>query len=63
LRLHAALFALLAPLACAGSGGSHLMPSMLSRPLLPGEQVPLQLLLEGGGSVAVTARVRPLGEH
>ena len=39
------------------------MPSMLSRPLLPGEQVPLQLLLEGGGSVAVTARVRPLGEH
>jgi copper(I)-binding protein len=32
----------------------------LTRPLSPGEEVPIQLLLEGGGSVAVTARVRAL---
>jgi copper(I)-binding protein len=32
----------------------------LARPLLPGDEVPLVLLLEGGDSLAVTARVRPL---
>jgi len=42
--------------------GLHIMLSMLTWPLLPGEQVPLELLLEGGGTVAVTARVRALGD-
>jgi copper(I)-binding protein len=34
---------------------------MLKRPLAPGDEVPLVLLLEGGGSLTVTARVRALG--
>ena len=33
----------------------------LTRPLSPGEEVPIELLLEGGGSLAVSARVRALG--
>jgi periplasmic copper chaperone A len=41
-------------------GGLHVMLEMLAHPLAVGEQVPLELLLEGGGSVAVSARVRPL---
>ena len=41
-------------------GGLHVMLAQLAHPLTPGEEVPLLLLLAGGGSVAVTARVRPL---
>jgi len=41
-------------------GGLHVMLEMLAHPLAVGEQVPLELLLEGGGSVAVSAPVRPL---
>jgi copper(I)-binding protein len=43
-------------------GGLHVMLHGLTRPLTAGEEVPLVLLLEGGASVAVTARVRALGE-
>lgn len=42
-------------------GGLHVMLSMLAHPLTAGEKVPLQLLLEGGGTLAVIAPVRPLG--
>jgi copper(I)-binding protein len=42
-------------------GGLHLMLQGLTRPLSPGEEVPIELLLEGGGSVSVTARVRAVG--
>lgn len=42
-------------------GGLHIMLQGLTAPLSPGEEVPIELLLEGGGSVAVTARVRALG--
>lgn len=42
-------------------GGMHIMLHMLKRPLAPGDEVPLVLLLEGGGSLTVTARVRALG--
>ena len=42
-------------------GGLHIMLQGLTRPLSPGEEVPIELSLEGGGSVAVTARVRALG--
>ena len=41
-------------------GGLHVMLQALAHPLTPGTEVPLVLLLEGGGSLAVTARVRPL---
>jgi len=42
--------------------GLHVMLHMLSRPLKAGEDVPLELLLEGGASVAVTAHVKALTE-
>ena len=42
-------------------GGLHIMLHGLKRPLAPGDEVPLVLLLEGGGSLTVTARVRALG--
>ena len=42
-------------------GGLHLMLGMLAHPLAVGERVPLELLLEGGATVAVSAVVRPLG--
>ena len=42
-------------------GGLHIMLHMLTRPLVAGEEVPLVLLLEGGGTLEVSARVRPLG--
>jgi periplasmic copper chaperone A len=42
-------------------GGLHIMLHMLTHPLVPGDEVPLVLLLEGGGTLEVTARVRPLG--
>ena len=42
-------------------GGLHIMLHSLKRPLAPGDEVPLVLLLEGGGSLTVTARVRALG--
>jgi len=41
-------------------GGLHVMLHDLTRPLAVDEQVPLELLLEGGGRIAVSARVRPL---
>jgi periplasmic copper chaperone A len=43
-------------------GGLHIMLHGLTRALTPGEEVPLVLLLEGGASIAVTARVRALGD-
>ena len=42
-------------------GGLHIMLHGLGRPLTPGEEVPLLLRLEDGGSVSVSARVRALG--
>jgi len=36
------------------------MLQALAHPLTAGDEVPLVLLLEGGGRLAVTARVRPL---
>jgi copper(I)-binding protein len=41
-------------------GGLHVMLHDLSQALKPGDEVPLVLLLKGGGTLAVTARVRPL---
>jgi copper(I)-binding protein len=43
-------------------GGLHIMLHMLRRPLAVGDEVPLTLLLEGGDSVTVTARVRAPGD-
>jgi copper(I)-binding protein len=43
-------------------GGLHIMLEGLTRALTPGEQVPLELLLDGGGSLSVSARVRALGD-
>jgi periplasmic copper chaperone A len=42
-------------------GGLHVMLHDLTHPLAVDEQVPLELLLEGGGRVEVRARVRPPG--
>ena len=42
--------------------GLHIMLHMLKRPLAAGDEVPLVLLLEGGGSLTVMARVRGLGD-
>ena len=44
-------------------GGLHIMLQGLTRPLSAGEEVPIELLLEGGGRVAATARVRALGRE
>ena len=41
-------------------GGLHVMLTELAHPLAVDEQVPLELLLEGGGRIEVRARVRPL---
>ena len=41
-------------------GGLHVMLHALSGSLKPGDEVPLTLLLKGGATLAVTARVRPL---
>ena len=43
-------------------GGLHIMLHGLKRPLAVGEEVPVTVLLEGGGSVTALARVRPLGD-
>jgi len=43
-------------------GGLHVMLHGLKRPLAVGDEVPVTVLLEGGGSVTAMARVRPLGE-
>jgi copper(I)-binding protein len=40
--------------------GLHVMLQTLAHPLTPGDDVPVILLLAGGGTLAVTARVRPL---
>jgi copper(I)-binding protein len=42
-------------------GGLHVMLHDLAHPLAVDEQVPLELLLDGGGRVELTARVRPPG--
>ena len=42
-------------------GGLHVMLHDLAHPLAVDEQVPLELLLDGGGRVEVRARVRPPG--
>jgi copper(I)-binding protein len=42
-------------------GGLHVMLHRLAQPLKPGDEVPLVLLLKGGDTLAVTARVRALG--
>ena len=44
-------------------GGMHVMLMDLRQPLAPGAQVQLVLLLEGGASMAIMARVRALGEQ
>jgi periplasmic copper chaperone A len=44
-------------------GGMHVMLMDLRQPLEPGAQVQLVLLLEGGMSLTVMARVRALGEQ
>jgi copper(I)-binding protein len=44
-------------------GGMHLMLMDLRQPLVPGTQVQLVLLLEGGASLTVVAPVRALGEQ
>lgn len=41
-------------------GGMHVMLMELAHPLAVGEEVPLELQLADGGTVAVSARVRPL---
>ncbi len=41
-------------------GGLHVMLHDLTRALAVGDEVPLELSLEGGARVAVKARVRPL---
>ena len=41
-------------------GGLHVMLHDLKQPLTIGQKVPLVLLLAGGGTVQVTAAVRPL---
>jgi len=41
-------------------GGLHVMLHGLARPVIPGQSLPLVLLLDGGGSVQVAALVRPL---
>jgi copper(I)-binding protein len=41
-------------------GGLHVMLHDLSQALKPGDAVPLVLLIKGGATLAVTARVRPL---
>ena len=56
LRIEAGATVHLAP------GGLHIMLHGLTRPLKPGDEVPLALLLGGGGTLAVTARVRALGD-
>ena len=44
-------------------GGLHVMLQMLGRAPLPDEQVPITLELEGGGRLALSARVRPAGAN
>jgi periplasmic copper chaperone A len=41
-------------------GGLHVMLHDLTRPLAVGDEVPLEISLEGGARVALSARVRPL---
>jgi copper(I)-binding protein len=43
-------------------GGLHIMLTALGRPLSAGDEVPLELRLQGGGTLLVTARVRAPGE-
>jgi len=44
-------------------GGLHVMLHDLSQTLKAGDEVPLVLLLKGGATLAVTARVRPLASE
>jgi periplasmic copper chaperone A len=41
-------------------GGLHIMLHNLNRKVAPNDDIPVVLLLEGGGTLEVTARVRPL---
>jgi periplasmic copper chaperone A len=43
--------------------GLHIMLHGLNRTLAPEDEIPLVLQLEGGGTLAVTARVRPLSQE
>ncbi|MBV8404903.1 MAG: copper chaperone PCu(A)C [Gammaproteobacteria bacterium] len=43
-------------------GGLHIMLQGLTHPLAAGDQVPLVLLLDGGGTIRLMARVRALDE-
>ena len=43
-------------------GGLHIMLQGLTQPLTAGDEVPLELRLADGTTVAVTARVRPLDD-
>jgi periplasmic copper chaperone A len=43
--------------------GLHVMLHGLNRTLAPEDEIPLVLQLEGGGTLAVMARVRPLGQE
>jgi hypothetical protein len=69
LRNPAALFAACLAMLCAGVAGAQAsalsvqdawVRAILAHPRTAGNEVPLVLLLEGGGRLAVTARVRPL---
>lgn len=44
-------------------GGLHVMLHMLRHAPTAGEEVPLVLLLKGGGTLVVTAQVRPLTQQ
>jgi periplasmic copper chaperone A len=44
-------------------GGLHIMLQGLNRTLAPEDEIALVLQLEGGGTLAVTARVRPLSQE
>ena len=44
-------------------GGLHVMLQLLGRAPLADEEVPITLELEGGGTLALSARVRPTGAN
>jgi copper(I)-binding protein len=44
-------------------GGLHVMLHMLKHAVAAGDEVPLELLLKDGGTLAVTAHVRSLSQE
>jgi copper(I)-binding protein len=44
-------------------GGLHVMLDNLAHPLAAGDEVPIELLIEGGARVTLSARVRPLNSE